>query len=243
MDSLKDAFQRVKKDIDSLKYEIDNLKKTIKELNNYMGFFGIELKKMREKSIQDFIYLKKNLIQSPTNLPTNRQIAPTNATILPTHQQPFKPLKPENQGISTGNEGVPTDRQTDRQTDRHIEKPLLEVKKEIQNPIQDAAKILDSLDSLKKEIRLKFKRLTEKEMLVFSTLYQLDDEIGYTDYKSLASKLNLTESSIRDYVLRLISKGIPVDKKKINNKQVQLSISQDLKKIAPLQTILQLRDL
>ena len=99
------------------------------------------------------------------------------------------------------------------------------------------------LDNIKKEIRLKFKRLTDQEVLVFSTLYQINEETGPTDYKTIAKKLGLTESSIRDYIGRLIKKGIPVDKKRINNKIIQLSISQNLKKIASLPTILQLRDL
>jgi len=146
-------------------------------------------------------------------------------------------------GISTGNQGVPTDRQTDQQTNRHIENEQKKEENPIQDPIKDAAKILESLDSLKKEIRLKFKRLTDKEIEVFSILYQLDEEQGFTDYKTIASKLSLTESSIRDYIGRLISKGIPVDKTKINNKNIQLSISQDLKKVASLATILELRSL
>jgi DNA-binding MarR family transcriptional regulator len=144
--------------------------------------------------------------------------------------------------FSTGNQGVPTDKQTDKQTDNKHE---IELKTEeiMENSIDNAAKILDSLDSIKKEIRLKFKRLTEQEILVFSTLYQIDEETGPTDYKTIAKKLGLTESSIRDYVGRLIKKGIPVDKKRINNKIIQLSISQNLKKIASLPTILQLRDI
>ena len=80
-------------------------------------------------------------------------------------------------------------------------------------------------------------------MLVFSTIYQLEEEKGYTDYKSISNKLNLTESSIRDYIGKLIKKGIPIDKNKVNNKNIQVSISDNLKKIASLQTILHLRDL
>jgi len=79
--------------------------------------------------------------------------------------------------------------------------------------------------------------------LVFSTIYQLEEEAVLIDYKSLSKKLNLTESSIRDYVGRLIKKGIPVEKTKINNKMIRLSISEKLKKIAPLPVIFQLREL
>ena len=112
-----------------------------------------------------------------------------------------------------------------------------------ENPINDAAKILDSFDSIKKEIRLKFKRLTSQEMLVFSTLYQMEEDSGQVDYKALAKTLKLTESSVRDYIGRLIKKGIPVEKKRINNKTILLSVSTNLKKITSLSTILQLRDL
>jgi len=112
-----------------------------------------------------------------------------------------------------------------------------------ENPIDNAAKILDSLDSIKKEIRLKFKRLTTQEMLVFSTLYQLEEMSGDVDYKVLAKRLNLTESSVRDYIGRLIKKGIPVEKKRVNNKTILLSVSSNLKRITSLSTIIQLRDL
>ena len=90
---------------------------------------------------------------------------------------------------------------------------------------------------------MKFKRLTEQEILIFSTIYQIEEEQGYANYKLIAEKLNLTESSVRDYVGRLIQKKIPVEKKKVNNNKIHLFISQNLKKIAPLSTILQLRDL
>ena len=63
----------------------------------------------------------------------------------------------------------------------------------------------------------------------------------HSDYKTLSKRLNLTESSIRDYIGKLIKKGIPVEKIKLNNKNIQLSISPNLKKIASLSTILQLR--
>jgi predicted transcriptional regulator len=112
-----------------------------------------------------------------------------------------------------------------------------------EDSIGNALQILESLDNLKKEIRLKFKRLTEQEILVFSTLYQFSEEKGWTDYKLLSEKLNLTESSIRDYIGRLIKKGIPIEKVKINNKTIHLSVSANLKKIASLSTILQLRSI
>jgi len=250
MDQLRDAFYRVKKDIDSLYFEMDSLKLGLREMNWRLSIISEDIKSIlkdrRETKIQ-----KENLSKKPAVFhPTQKPIYPTQPIQRPTQNTGFKPQKPQNLGISTGNEGVPTDRQTDRQTDQQTQNTsfnsnlLIQVTpKNQKNPIQTAAEILDSLDSLKKEIRLKFKRLTEQEILVFSTLYQLDEEKGYADYKTLAEKLKLTESSIRDYVGRLINKGIPVEKKKINNKSISLSISKDLKKVATLPTIMQLINL
>ena len=80
-------------------------------------------------------------------------------------------------------------------------------------------------------------------MAVFSAIYQLEEEGLTVDYSILSTKLSLSESSIRDYIQRTIRKGLPIQKTKENNKKVILSISNDLKKIASLQTILQLREI
>jgi len=139
-----------------------------------------------------------------------------------------------------GNEGVSTDRQTNNSTDRQT--PNLN--KNLELDIHEASEILKSLDSLKKEIRFKFKQVTPQEMAVFSSIYQLEEQKNNPPtYSEIASNLELSQSSIRDYVQRMINKGIPIKKQKINNKKILLSISQDLKKIATLSAIIQLREL
>ena len=231
-ENIKDAFQKVKQDIESLRENIGLLRDNFSEIVDVM----IEVNKKID-----------NLPKKESS--TDNQTIQTDSTDNSTDIAPFKPLKPQYLPISNGNEGVPTDRQTNRQTNRHIENThkifenIVSDTQKKDNSFDDAIGVLDSLDSIKKEIRLKFKRLTEQELMVFSTMYQLDEELGHSDYKLLSERLNLTESSIRDYVGRLIKKGIPVDKNKINNKSIQLNISENLKKIASLSTILQLRDL
>lgn len=132
------------------------------------------------------------------------------------------------------NESYDFNRQTDKQTQN-------------QTDFQDFSKaneILGSLDSIKKEIRLKFKRLTTQEMVVFSKLYAIEDEGAQEiTYRTLSSTLVLSESSIRDYINKLIKKGIPIQKIKLNNKTILLKISPDLKNIVTLSTIIQLREL
>jgi len=234
MDQVKEAFQKVKQDISSLRKDLDLLKLELSELNNYLFdlrdlLISIKQAKIEEKPKEE------NTTEKPI-ITTGQHIITTDPRYTPTHNGAYSSLKDQIQSNSTGNKGVPTDRQTDQQTDRHINSLSLES----ENPIDNAARILDSLDSLKKEIRLKFKRLTEREMALFSAIYQLDEQDGYVDYRLLAGRLNLTESSIRDYVGRLINKGIPIEKNKINNKTIHLSISDSLKKVASLSTIIQL---
>jgi len=258
VDQIKEAFTKVKQDISFLQEELYFVKKDLDKLKILVqDLISLSEETLKERKGEANLS-QRRYQENPTYLEKN----PTVKDYLPTEKEIFKPLKLQNKGISTGNGGVPTDRQTDRQTDQQIDFSLWDLKKptnrllegegktqeEIidfskKDSFKEAASMLESLDNIKKELRLKFKRLTDQEILVFSTLYQLEEEKGHADYKSISSKLNLTESSIRDYVGKLIKKGIPVDKIKINNKSVHLGISPSLKKIASLSTILLLRDI
>ncbi len=241
MEQVKEAFSKVKQDIDSLKKEVFLLSKDLIETRRSLVEICDILKDLsKRKEEEEVPPIKENIPTQPIKNLTSQLFIPTQNNI----NYPQNPLKPQNLTISTGNQGVPTDRQTDRQTDQQTQKGSYNnTFSPKEDSINNAVQMIESLDNLKKEIRLKFKRLTEQELLVFSTIYQASEEKGYTDYKNLSEKLNLTESSIRDYIGRLIKKGIPVEKVKINNKTIHLFISQNLKKVASLSTILQLRDL
>ena len=211
MDSIKEAFSKVKQDMDELRFDLLKIRSELSILS------------------QELVNLRGSLV------PTQNTEISTTPTQNPTNQQSFKPLNGQISPISIGNQGVPTNKQTNKPTNQHMGKG--------RNIIDSAADILDSLDSVKKEIRLKFKRLTDQEFLVFSTLYALDEEGLVVDYKSLAEEVKLTEISIRDYIGKLIKKGIPIEKQRINNKNIKLSVSPNLKKVATLTTILQLREI
>jgi len=239
-ESIRQAFQKVKEDIMFLVSELNSTRAEILQTH-------AKLQELRSE-LQDL----KNTHKSPKNpIPTHKQEIPTHPTHnqtqnpIPTHDMPSEGLKSPNLRVSTGNEGVPTDRQTNRQTvNRHIfstdSNTPTDKNNEI-NHLDKAREILDSLDSLKKEVRIKFKKLTEQEMHIFALLYQLEEEGELVDYAMLADKTKLSESSIRDYIRKITKKGIPITKERLNNKRILLHISQDLKKIANLDTILRLR--
>jgi len=219
-DPIKTAFLKAKKDINDLYNEILYLKAELNEIK-------LNLKKivLTNQDKTDFYLNKTDNLNSTDNSTVPLEI---------------EGLKTSNKDISMGNEGVSTDRQTNNSTDRQT--PNLN--KNLELDIHEASEILKSLDSLKKEIRFKFKQVTPQEMAVFSSIYQLEEQKNNPPtYSEIASNLELSQSSIRDYVQRMINKGIPIKKQKINNKKILLSISQDLKKIATLSTITQLREL
>jgi len=234
-DEVKRAFLKVKDDISFLISELSNIKAEISNINSQLN----QLNNERFNPTQE---IQIPTIQQPT--PTLQDIQSNN----PTDNLPSQALKSNIFTSSTGNEGVPTNKQTNQQTNQHTPISYATL-----NPgqfsapanyteIQKVSHLLESLDSIKKDLRLKFKRLTKQEMLVFSTIYTLEQQ-EEASYSSVAKKLNLSESSIRDYTIRLIQKGVPILKEKLDNKRVLLHISSELKKIASLDTILKLREI
>jgi len=183
----------------------------------------------------------QNLLTSIGNegVPTDRQ------TDKPTDQQIFQHMfypdfRRNNQSLVTTTPEKEAEAQENVVT-KLVEEAIIE--KPIQQQIREASEILDSLDALKKEIRRKFKKITKQEMLVFSTIYELEEQYREVDYSKIALKLSLSQSSIRDYVQKMINKGIPITKEKLNNKKILLHISPELKKIASLNTIISLREI
>jgi hypothetical protein len=234
MDPIKEAFARAKNDILELSSQISALSNEIEEIKYLLSQFTRQTTQADKPTDQQTQNLQKPSFQQ--SIPTQNPFQNPSLT----DQLPFKDLKSQNLAFSTGNRGVPTDRQTNQQTDQHTGNRGVPLDT---NNIQKVSQLLDSLDSLKREVRFKFKKLTSQEMLVFTTIYQLEEEGYKVDYPFLALKFALTESSIRDYIQKIIKKGIPLMKTKENNKKVFLSISPDLKKIASLSTIISLREI
>lgn len=240
-DNIRESFSRVKEDILFLTNELAGIKYEITELKSLLKQIQEELLVTKLNSI-----INTPIMASPTQNPTYQQVYPTHSNIptdTPTVPQEIGGLKTQNIPLSTGNEGVPTNRQTNQPTDQQTSYNYKNGEN-IEENLKKANAIFNSLDSLKKEIRQKFRKLTPQEMAVFSSIYQLEEEDPTdTTYKKIAGILKLSESSIRDYVLKIIDKGIPIKKEKIDNKKIILSVSSELKKIATLSTIIQLRGL
>ncbi len=88
------------------------------------------------------------------------------------------------------------------------------------------------IQSLKKNLEEKINNLTNQEFLVFLTIYQLEEDLRRNvTYGDLSSKLGLSPGCIRSYISSIIQKGLPLLKKKINNRTITLTIHQDFKEL------------
>jgi len=260
-EKLKEAFLRIKEDILGLGKEISDIKQDLIETNQLMKQINEEIIQLKLEKITS-THIEKTSTHPVTSTQTS-----THPQEIEGLKTPNLASSIGNQGVSTDRQ---TNRQTVRHIDIQEKTPILvtteqekereeqeevvtnqteeipeiePTEKPIQQQISEASEILDSLDNIKKEIRRKFKRITKQEMLVFSTIYQLEEQNQEVDYKKIALKLSLSQSSIRDYVQRIIDKGIPIIKEKLNNKKILLHISPQLKKIATLNTIIKLREI
>lgn len=64
------------------------------------------------------------------------------------------------------------------------------------------------------------KPLSSREKELFMALYSLLEAVPYVGYQQLARKLCWTEPLVASYITNLIAKGMPVQKRFINNKVV-----------------------
>jgi len=209
----------------------NNIKESFSKFKNDILFLKQEMTILRQE-IQEI----REIIESSTPSTQARH-----TTHFPAHNLESYPLESQNFQSSIGNDGVPADRQ--HTYDRQISALNRTSKTILKRPehAQEKTYFSHLLDSLRKDIGEKFKKLTQKEFYIFSVLYTLEEEKEQVTYSDIAQRTGLTESSIRDYIVRLIHKGIPILKEKINNKIVILKIPRELKDLATLDKLSRLK--
>lgn len=126
---------------------------------------------------------------------------------------------------STGNKGVYANTYS---TDNYSLNTSLNTKNSavtsLENPKFDVL-------AFKQELEQRFASLSRQEFLTFLTLEQLERELGNVSYSDLARRMNLSEGCVRTYVSNLMKKGIPLVKRRLNNKTVNLVIRPDFKEL------------
>lgn len=182
----------------------------------------------KEALKEEINYLRKELAKMrylirmlPNANTSSNDISDTSPVNYAQNQTDMPSLTPPVPLFSTGNGGVQTNRQTD---------------------MSEATDVLGAVTQLKIELKQKFRKLTKQEFRVFSAIYMLEEQNGAVDYPVLANKLGLSETAIRDYIMKLIKKRIPLVKTKVNNKKVTLNIRQELRQLATLDHLVKMRE-
>ena len=100
------------------------------------------------------------------------------------------------------------------------------------------------LEELKADLSKIFLSLTNREFKVFSAIYTLEEQNkGPATYQELAQYLDLSSSSIRDYISELIRKGTPITKEKTRNGIAYISVSKEFRSLNLMSKLLALRSL
>ena len=110
MNPIREAFQKIKEDILSLHQEIQELKQQIQQITQQFSLQTLKTPQFTQKIRQT----------TPTEDPAKTFFQIDKQTL----KWPLEALKEQNILFSTGNKGVPTDRQTNRQTDNLQENNL-----------------------------------------------------------------------------------------------------------------------
>jgi len=83
--------------------------------------------------------------------------------------------------------------------------------------------------------------LTTKEKEVFLALYTMAEEKGPITYKAISRRIGLTEFMVREYVLNLIEKGIPIIKKYVNQ-EVYLDIDRKFRHMQAKENLVEISE-
>jgi predicted transcriptional regulator len=237
---LKESFDKVrvetnfiKTDLFLLRQELEILKKEFSErnetlysvlnqLNHQIVDLTDALKTIAQKQIERDLYIKSNT--STTDL--------QHSNTYPLKNEGIKPYLLS----SNGNEGVPTNpQQTHNKPTHNPTHDFMNKFPQVPKPESLNISVKEIVSSMKSDLKKKFKALTRQEFYVFSVLFSLEQELNRAlSYKDIAIKANLTESTIRDYIGRLIARGIPIIKEKVNNKEILIKVSEDLRNLASL---------
>lgn len=216
MDPIKEAFGKVKQEIATLQHEMQQTNQQIQSLNEIIINLSQQISALQQ----------------------------TNTSQLPTNQHTETSYNEGKTPLSTGNEGVPTNKPTNQQTNKHSGNEGVSAFKpavtRTEEKLNELSSLVTSFHEAQTHLKKQFTSLTKQEFTVYATIYQLQLEQKAVEYRLLAQKLGLTEISVRDYTLKLLKKGVPLLKIKHNNKKVLLAIPEALTQIASLPALLAL---
>jgi len=125
--------------------------------------------------------------------------------------------------ISTGNDGVVVDRRRPSSTTIDQQQTLI--------------------NDLINELDQKFKGLTKRELSVFMTIYQLEEESGFSGvtYRDIANRLKLSLSTTKEHITSLLYKKMPIERQELISGKSQFFVKKELRDLAIIKKLIKLR--
>lgn len=102
--------------------------------------------------------------------------------------------------VSSGNEGVATNKQT--------------------NKHETLTQQITDIEVLKD----KYRAVTKQKLRLYLAIYNMEDEKKPVTYKTLSRYLKLSEEAVRVYIFKMLEIGIPLEKHRVNNKLIVFKI-------------------
>lgn len=100
------------------------------------------------------------------------------------------------------------------------------------------------IEEIKQNLNKVFQTLTNREFKVFMTVYSLEEQHNSpTTYAELAHNLDLSTSSIRDYISELMRKGAPIKKEKSRNGIAYVSVLPEFKSLNLISKLIAFRNM
>jgi DNA-directed RNA polymerase sigma subunit (sigma70/sigma32) len=224
-DAIKEAFRKVKEHMAILEKELRADREFIIALNS-----TLEQLNKRIKALEEAIRAKNNNLEQSFL----EQVKPKKMEDLDFCEQILeeKPL------ISNSGMVSPQERKGFLATrQRHFDT--------LATPFRHPSTIQNiDLEELKANLNKVFLSLTNREFKVFIAIYTLEEQNkSPITYNELAQHLDLSSSSIRDYISELIRKGAPILKEKNRNCQAYVSVSKEFRSLNLMSKLLALRSL
>ncbi len=100
------------------------------------------------------------------------------------------------------------------------------------------------IEEIKQSLNKIFLTLTNREFKVFMAVYSLEEQHSSpTTYAELAQNLDLSASSIRDYISELMRKGAPLKKEKSRNGLAYVSVLPEFKSLNLISKLIAFRNM
>src|SRR3989344_2263553 len=93
-------------------------------------------------------------------------------------------------------------------------------------------KSLEEPSLFDESLLLRIRSITDREFSVFLGILELQKEHQEVTYSTIANKLNVTETTVRGAVNRLISKKLPINRERFFNRKVTLTSPSEILNLA-----------